>query len=167
MAAGANHSQFVAHLTTILNSVTGIGTVIGLPRDKRDIEDIKDTFGSGTPKIINAWVIQREKVNILRTGAPTGHEFRSHQYVIRGYYQLNDDLSSDNTFQELINDILDAFLATRQKATGAAVAFFEDTDSIIVRMIDVAHFSGFYVHYCEIAVSMRERISKITYHTDP
>ncbi len=163
MATGSSHAAIVAHIKGVLDTVTGLGKVITRPKDLKNIPEVEAEFSAGTPAIINAWVISREAVRVSRTNVPSSHEYRLHQYVVRGLYQLNEEKSSDDTFQQLINDILDAFTTRRQKFEASATVVIEDTDEVMARLITVVSYSGYVVHMCEIELVLRERITGISY----
>jgi len=165
----STHSDIVTHIAAVLNTVSDISSyanVITRPKNLDNMDEIVDAFskrdGDGN-EIINAWVISREGIRMERTGAPSSHEFRVHTYICRFYYSMSEDLDSDDTFQALLNDVLDAFIPRRQKATEAATPAIEDTISMAFRNITNITFVGHWVHYAELELVMVERVTAIDY----
>jgi len=170
-ANGAQHATFVTHIKEVLeyaqtqNTELNKGVIFDRPRDLQKIDLIANEFkkAGAEPPRFHGWVIHRERVAMSRQSMPRSHELRLHTYLIRGYYEVDDDLSSDNTFNEMVNDIMDAFIARRAKSSATATAFFRDTESIRVRAMTVINFSGYFVHYAEFELVFSEEFDGLTY----
>lgn len=165
--AGADHADFVDYIKRILELVPeiggGKGKIILRPRDVQDIDEIEEQFTAGTPPIINAWVISKERMTADRVNMPASHERRMHYYVVTGFYGMSDELDTDTTFHEILNNLLDTFITRRNKVVAGEQPFFEDTLEISVRVIDVRVLGAFVCHYAEIALTFSERIQHSPY----
>jgi copper chaperone CopZ len=161
MVTASKHVDLIEYAKECLEAVEGVGKVHTFPRDRQDTLDIETDFTAN--EIINAWIIQRQGVQASTQGVPSRHEYRLHEFVIRGYYQLSDDLASEITFQELCNDIMNSLIIRRQKSSAEALAHIEDTDRLAMRMTTFKLANAYWVHYAEIDWVMRERIKDVGY----
>lgn len=96
-----------AKIKTLIEAVTGIGTVYDYKRYVNDWESYKDKFISSDK--LNTWEIQRLSVESSSYGGSGGREDRKHDFIIRGFYGINDKLESEKTFQDLADLVINAF----------------------------------------------------------
>jgi len=139
-------------IKVILSAVPGVGIVHDyLRRADTDLK-FKELFlytgGEGTQRY-NGWMITRVKTP-SKTASVT-HEERSHTCRIIGIYGLDDDGASEIIFQELIEDICQAFRAEYQLNSTAA-----NTEPVQVDLVEPRMFGNVLCHYCELTLQADE-----------
>lgn len=102
---------------------------------------------------------------ITRTAVPEhlrGAFFRHHRFVLRGFLGFKDEDATDKTFQPLIEEVCNAF---RQAQPPAGKPWlYQNGDApaescVQVTVIDERMFGSVLCHYCEIQLSVTERIN--------
>ncbi len=92
-------------IKTILEGVSGIGIVHDYERWANDWNTFLEFYKTGGK--INGWSITRKATPAKKGNVPT--MMRTHNFVIRGYYGLQDSAASEKTFQDLVEAVQDAF----------------------------------------------------------
>jgi len=139
-----------AKMKTVIEAVTGIGTVNDYKRYTHDWATYKDLFQKSSK--LNTWEIQRTTVESDPYGGSGGREDRKHDFIIRGFYAVSDDLASEKTFHDLADLIIDAF---RDKPDLEGVANILNFP--IIANFSEQMFGGVLCHIVEIQVSASER----------
>ena len=154
-----NYTTFVDFCHDVLTTVTAVGVIHKRAIDLRDLDEVEQaiTDGIGDARKINAWFITREGAEDVRDGAPSGQGFRYHRFLISGYYQLVEADSTETTFQNIIDSVMDAFETRLTKVTGGSPQIVEYTQPLRIRRIGHTRFAKYLVHFCEIEVVYRER----------
>lgn len=75
-----------------------IGTVYDYKRFCNELSVYKDLFIRNNK--INTWEIERESFSRIEHGGSGGIEVPTHNFIIRGFYALDDSLGSDKVFQD-------------------------------------------------------------------
>ena len=100
-----SYSTILAELKTLLDAVTGIGTTFDYLPLLHDEQTLKSTFVSSGK--LHAWIITR--VNASGTNQTIAHTLRNHVFDIYGYYALDDANTSEKTFQQLCDTVMNKF----------------------------------------------------------
>ena len=140
-------------IRTILLTVSGIGQVHTRERWTSRTEKLKELFSSGGK--INGWTITR---NATPESRLPGEATRQYQFVIRGYFSLDDQdtaaSSSEQILQNLVESICDAF-RPNPTLNGKAVT----SGPMQVGAVEPRIFAGVLVHYVELQLLVLEQIA--------
>lgn len=105
-----SESAIRAQIKTTLEAVTGIGSVHDYERYPRSLADFFLAMTSGSPALVNGWVIHRQSTESSRaTLGVNGQIERIHTFKIVGFYQLDDATGSEKDFQALLEEVYEAF----------------------------------------------------------
>lgn len=77
---------------------SSIGTVYDYKRFCNDLATYQDLFVRGSK--VNTWEIERESFSRTERGGSGGIEVPTHNFIIRGFYALDDAAGSDKVFQD-------------------------------------------------------------------
>lgn len=139
-------------IAAVLNGVAGLGQVHAYRRLCTDDASFKAAYTTGG--IINAWEISRtatlEDRQNQRASDPVQSILR-YTWTLYGYYGIRDAMATEQTFQQLIEDIAEAF---RGDVTLGGVV--EWTDGIQVVTVDRREFYNVAVHYAELQLPVLE-----------
>lgn len=94
-------------IKTLMEAVTGIGTVYEYKRYVNDWETYKNLFIKSSK--VNTWEVQRTTGSSDPYGGGSGREDRMHNFTVRGFYGIDDKLASEKTFQDLTDLVVNAF----------------------------------------------------------
>ena len=86
-----------------------------------------------------------------------------HQFVLRGYFEMADDLTSETTWQTKLTAVMDTLIPRRQIAAVGDTARFEDTEQLDIRFMGTSQVGGVYCHVAEIVWILKERLQNIAY----
>ncbi len=152
-----------AAIKSILENVSGIGTIHEFHRYTRMPEGFKEYFTKlvdWEKRQLNTWLITRDSFSQTTVGMPIGQEMRSHTFVIRGYMGIKDSTGSEETFQDLVDEIVNALEARVKLGIPDVVEY---AYPVSVPTIGHSMFGVAPCHYCEIHLRVDERRS-ITYN---
>lgn len=139
-----------------LTAVPNCGKVHGYSRLALNPAKYLEHFLDRPSGRIKGWEITRAGASEHIAGAV----FRHHRFVLRGFLGFQDESASDEIFQQLIEEVCAAF---RTAAPGAAWLFRDgDNDEAgpaQVQLIEERMFGQVLCHYCEIQLSVTERIN--------
>ena len=151
-----SYATIRAAIKSELELVVGIATGAGIvqlfePHTIR-IEEFKTFFAAPVGGLINGWTISRESVATLQQS--DGFRFsRTHSIIVRGRMALQTDGSTEETFQDLIDAILDAF-------DGNQVVWVkqpeENSQGIQVDIQETEVHGSMLVHMCEMRFEVEE-----------
>jgi hypothetical protein len=96
MSLSTIRAQIKAEIQTIITS--NIGTVYDYRRYCNELSVYKDLFIRGSK--VNTWEIERESFSRIEHGGSGGIEVPTHNFIIRGFYAVDDSLGSDKVFQD-------------------------------------------------------------------
>jgi hypothetical protein len=139
-----------AQIKIIMEGVSGIGVVHSRKRVSTSLAGFFKLMTSGTPAMINGWMIHRQATPSERGNMPTIDRF--HTYKILGLYDLDDENDSDSTFQALIEAIFDAF-KSNLTLNGTAL----NSDPINIDNIDEDEYVHRLFHTCELTLTVHDR----------
>lgn len=134
----------------IIEDVTGIGTVYDYKRYVNQWDTYKDLFVKNDK--INTWEIQRTDFSIDPHGGSGGVADEPHEFIIRGFYAVNDKLASEKTFQDLAQLVAQAF---RDKPTLDGIANIVNFP--ITGSFSEGKLGDVLSHIVEIKLSVEER----------
>lgn len=142
-------SDITAEIKTILEGVSGIGTVHDYERWAATWEKFLELFKDSNNKI-NGWTITRRKTPAERDTMPT--VMRTHTFVIRGVYGLKDEDATEKTFQDLVEAVQGAF-EDEYSLGGYAV----NSGPVQVVTVESRIFGKVLCHYAELEYEVQER----------
>lgn len=137
-----------AEIKSILLAVTGVGTKVhDYERWAKTWEDYLSLFKSNG--LIKGWTITRTATPEVTSTTTTNT--RTHTFLIRGYYSLDDSAATETTFQDLIEEIAAAF---RVKPTLNGQAF--DCGPLQVDIVGSVMFGSVLCHFCQLRLLVQE-----------
>lgn len=135
-------------IKTILLGVSGVGTKVhDYERWAKTWEDYLAFFKSNG--LIKGWTITRSSTPEVESTTTTN--MRTHTFLIRGYYSLDDSAGTEKTFQDIIEAIAAAF---RVNPTLNGQAF--DSGPLQVDMVGNVLFGSVLCHFCELRLLAQE-----------
>jgi hypothetical protein len=146
-----------AQVKTTLEAVTGIGAVHDYERYPRSLADFFLAMTSGSPALVNGWVIHRQSTASFRvTLGVNGQIERAHDYKIAGFYQLDDSTGSEKDFQALLEAVFTAFKGDWMAGTAWRADLLQ-VESVTVTSVD--EMGADLYHIAECSLMVYERIS--------
>ena len=136
-------------MKSILEAVTGVGTVHDYERYSKDWATYKDLFKSGDH--INFIEILRPSFERDIQGSDSTERV-THNFTLRCAYSLSDELASEKTFQDLVEAYCTAFRDKPDLQDAAEVVEYP-----IRGRISNGMFGSVLCHIAEIEISIRER----------
>lgn len=136
----------------ILASVPGVGVVHEYQRYATSWDRFMELFrheNADGDREINGWCITRTRTEEPHSTA--SHNQRTHTFLIRGFYGLQDGAGSELVFQDVIERICDAFRA-EYSLNGTA----NDTSPIQVEEVGADMMGNVLCHYCELSFTAEE-----------
>ena len=100
-----SYSTILAELKTLLDAVTGIGVTFDYFPLSHDEQTLKSSFVSSGK--LHVWILTR--ANAPGTNQTIAHTLRNHVFDIYGYYAIDDANTSEKTFQQLCDTIMNKF----------------------------------------------------------
>jgi hypothetical protein len=151
--ANSNYSAILTALVAVVQGTAGVGVVHNRQRLLLDWNSFLAAHTSAGK--LNGWTVSRES-------APedplTNREHdRSHHFVVRAWYAVDDASASENLFQQLVDSVCDQLRAAANFNLGGAC---EWTLPPNCRVIQYRSVGSVLCHYAEIVVVAHERISK-------
>ena len=146
-------------MKTIIEAVSGIGKVHDYERYTHDWKKYEQLFTKADK--VNTWQIERPTFSRYVHGSqgPTaGVERVIHDFIIRGFYALSDELASEKTFQDIVEAVCQAF---RNKPTlnDKAEMIKISSDSPVTGRIFKDYLGAVLCHIVEISISIQEKIT--------
>jgi len=142
-------TQIKTEIETVVTS--SLGTVYDFKRYCNDWATYKDLFMRGSK--VHVWEVERVSFSRNEKGGSGGCEFITHDFVIRGFYALDDSLTSDKTFQDsYVEPICQRFM-NNPKLSGKA----DIVNMPITGALTMGKLGEVLCHICEIRVSVTER----------
>jgi len=152
-----------AAIKSIMEEVSGIGKVHDYQRLTHEWKQYQKLFTKDD--IVNMWEIERTEARrwVEATQGPAGGVERVvHNFVLRGFYRINDVQESDKTFQNLVERVCHAF-RTKPKLTVAGVEYaelvYETVTVPIIATIYKDMLGAVLCHIAEINVSVQEKVT--------
>lgn len=145
-------------IATIISDVTGIGKVHEYERYTHDRNQYTKLFTKNDK--INVWQIERPTFSRYvhgSAGATSGVERVIHDFLIRGFYGLSDELKSEKTFQDLVEGVCQAF-RDKPDLNGVAEMIKISPETPITGRITKEYLGEALCHTVEINISIQERV---------
>lgn len=153
-----NYLAILADIKAKLEAVPDRGVVHDYSRLTVDWGKYIERFKDATSGRIKGWEITRVAVPEHLRGAFHRH----HRFVLRGFLGLQDAAATDKIFQQLIEEICSAFRKA-EPPVGSSWLYRNgdapDESCVQVPLIDERAFGSVLCHYCEIQLSVTERIN--------
>jgi len=135
-------------IKAILLATSGVGAKVhDYERWAKTWEDYLAFFKSNG--LIKGWTITRTATSEAKSTTTTN--MRTHTFLIRGYYSLDDSAATEKTFQNVIEAIATAF---RADPTLNGTAF--DSDPLQVDLVGNVMFGSVLCHFCELRLLVQE-----------
>jgi len=135
-------------IKSILSGVSGVGTKVhDYERYAKTWEEYLAFFKSDG--LIKGWTITRTSTPEVKSTTTTN--MRTHTFLIRGYFSLDDSAATEKTFQNIIEAIATAF---RVKPTLNGKAF--DSEPLQVDTVGSVMFGSVLCHFCELRLLVQE-----------
>ena len=157
-----SYSVILEDIRAKMAAITDIGVVHHYQRWSADWKKFLAHFAytpeGSDQQEIRGWTISRAAAPEHLRGA----YFRHHIFRLRGYLGLRDEVATELTFQELIEDICDTFRSATPADPAANWYYLygdePDEDSAQVELIDIRIFGSTLCHYAELVLHCMERI---------
>ena len=152
-----NYRTILDDIYAKLTAIAGIGIVHTYERQVVETSKFILLFKDATGRICG-WEITRGAASEHQRGA----FFRHHQFVLKGYMGLQDATASSLAFQELCEEICNAFRAADPATAGATWNYRNGDEQTAspaqIESINDRMFGGVLCHCAEISLSVTERI---------
>ena len=143
-------SDIREQIKAILSGVDGIGIVHDYVRWSSDWKKFLDLYKDADGKI-NGWHITRTATPSKRDNLPTIQ--RTHTFIFRGIYGLQDDVASEIAFQAVVEKIQDAF-DSEYNLGGHAL----NSGPAQVNIVEPRMFGPVLCHYAKLTLEVIERV---------
>ncbi len=149
MSLSTIRTQIKTEIEKVITS--SIGTVYDYKRYCNDLAIYKDLFVRNYK--VNTWEIERESFSRTEHGGAGGIEVPTHNFIIRGFYAIDDSSASDKVFQDSYVELICQQFMNNPTLNGVAdIINMPITGTIIIKKLgDVL------CHCCEIHLSVTER----------
>lgn len=153
-----NYRAIVDDIAAKMAVVANIGRIHGYERQVVDPAKFIQLFQDPITGRILGWEITRRSAQEHKRGA----FFRHHQMVLQGYMGLQDASATGLTFQELCEEVCNAFRVADPATPGAAWNYLDGDDATAapaqVESINDRMFGAVLCHCAVITLSVTERI---------
>ncbi len=139
-----------AQIKTILETISTVKNIYDYQRYVKDWATYKTRFT--TDRKVNTWEITRSAFerNVMGSDAT---ERVIHEFLIRGFYAVDDSEGSDKVFQDIVESVGQVFRDKPDLNDIAEVIIYPITATIRIDM-----FGGVLCHVVEITLNVQERI---------
>ena len=135
-----------------LKGVSGIGVVHDYERWTVDWGRYLSLFKPKGQDVINGWTVSRASSS--EVASTSRQYFRTHRFIIKGYYSQRDSAGSEKVFQDLIERVCDALRANRNLNQTA-----DRVEPPQVDLVETRSLGEVLCHYCQISLMVEEEIS--------
>ena len=152
MADSSNYAAIVAEVSSWLTA-GGALNVHALQRHVNDWRSMLAAFttGAAPDTVIHGWTISRERVD--ERWLSNKEVVRVHHFKIRAYYGSQDSAATEDTFQDILEDVSDHWRSDFDM-DGTA----EQRTPLQFPVIDYRLFGGVLCHYAEGTTAITERL---------
>lgn len=152
-------------IVTRLTSVANIGVVHAYERYANDLARLKALYWSNTHNAVRGWYVRRPATS--ETGNVQGRTVEQIRWRIVGLMALDDAAASEQTFDELIEAVRDAFAA--DETLGGTVDQCTNPDNggegeSCIQLDDAGPvmFGGVLCHACRLALTTVRYLDRST-----
>jgi hypothetical protein len=149
--AGGAVPEIIDAIVSIIEGVSGIGTVYGQEKRSRSYAEWLALMSKSG--IVNGWMVSRDKTDPFEDNESTLRNV--HIYKITGYYQIDDPASSEKTFQGVIDLICQAFYGNETLSGSALNSDPVQIDFVGIR--ELAPDTNYFLHHAELTLRVDER----------
>ena len=149
MSLSTIRSQIKTEIEAIVTS--SLGTVYDYKRYCNDWTVYKTLFIRGTK--VHTWEIERTGFSRIEKGGAGGVEFITHDFVLRGFYAIDDSLASDKVFQDDYVELISRRFMNNPTLGGVA----DIINLPVTGSIDKGMLGEVLVHVATINLSVTER----------
>jgi hypothetical protein len=139
----------ITAIRTILEAVTGVENVYGTVRNWQSDKQFRDGARTGSGGI-QFWFLTREATAAEDLGPRL--TTRKHTIALHGYAGVNDASASEQSFQALIENVVEALGADRKLGATA-----RHSGPAEVRAVDFRIINGVLCHHAEVALMVEEK----------
>lgn len=139
----------------VLGTVVGIGVIHGYRRFDRSVAAWKQLMTSGG--LVNGWEVYRVSTETKRYTLPT--QEREHKFKIAAVYTHNDAGASEETFQNLLDAVFNAFKSNHTLNSTALNSEPLQLDSVTAdELLNTSGGSAGLYHFAEMTLVATERV---------
>ena len=145
-------------IADLIGAVTGIGKVHEYERYTHDWKQYQKLFTKNDK--VNVWQIERPTFTRYvhaTTGPTSGVERVIHDFIIRGFYGLSDELASEKTFQDLVESVCQKFRGYPDLDSTAEMIKMSFSNPI-TGAIRKEYLGAVLCHMVEINISIQEKV---------
>ena len=149
MSLSTIRAKIKTEIKTVITS--SVGTVYDYKRFCNDLVTYKDLFIRNSK--VNTWEIERESFSRIEHGGAGGVEKITHNFIIRGFYALDDSVGSDKIFQDDYVEPIGRLFMNNPTLDGVCdIINLPLTGAITMKMLGAV-----LCHSCEIKLAITER----------
>ena len=138
-------------IKSVLESVTDVVNVHDYMRYVKDLTTRDTRFLDSDNNRVHTWMITRDEAP--SEGALDGDVTRIHQFKLHGYYEVNDYIASEKNFQQLADNVMDAFNDNRELSQFSNIA---DSSQLVGFVNEM--FCGVLCHHCIIGITIEDDV---------
>lgn len=145
-------------IKTLIEDVSGIGKVHDYERYTHNWKQYEKLFTKNNK--VNVWQIERATFTRFvhaTTGPTAGVERVIHDFIIRGFYGLSDELASEKAFQNLIEGVCQKFRGYPDLDSTAEMIKMSP-ENPITGSIRKEYLGTVLCHIVEINISIQEKV---------
>lgn len=147
-----NYRSVTQSIARVLSTAEGVGRVHPLRVFAHTPEALEANYTSDG--VLNGWTISRESAPETHIGLDNTHA-RENVFVIRGFFALDAETDSELRFNEILENICNAFAPSSD--LGEEI---ESHDPLDIRSIDYVSFGNTTAHYCELVLTVYELLDR-------
>lgn len=139
-------------IKSLLEAISSVGTVYDYKRYCKDWTTYKTLFTEDDK--VNTWEIQRVSGEAFVHGTNAVNR-RRHNFIIRGFYAVDDSGASEKTLDNIIEDIIDKLRNyPTMDATAEKISF--SPDEPMTWTVSYGNLGSVLCHIVEIALTVQE-----------
>jgi len=149
MSLATIRTQIKSEIQTIVTAT--LGTVYDYKRYCSDWATYKDLFIRGSK--VHTWEIERPTFERIEKGGSGGVAFIKHDFILRGFFALDDKLESDKVFQDSYVELICQEFMNNPTLSGVA----DIINLPVSGIISIGMLGDVLCHIAEIKISITER----------
>lgn len=149
MSLSTIRSKIKTEIEEVITS--SVGTVYDYKRFCNDLAAYKDLFIRNNK--VNTWEIERDSFSRTEHGGSGGIEVPTHNFIIRGFYALDDAVGSDKVFQDSYVELICQKFMNNPTLDGVC----DIINMPVTGNISMKSLGNILCHVVEIRISITER----------